>query len=158
MIFMRIDDRFIHGQVGVTWISYVGATELVLINDSLASDSLASMMQKMSAPTSRVVIKSMKDGINYLKQNNDQKRKKMFVIVSSPQDVLRILESGIKIEELNIGHSAHKLDSVEIYPKLFVGKEELEAYKKIEELGISFDLRLVPDHKSRKVVFKDKNI
>ena len=49
--FMRIDDRFIHGQVGVTWISYVGAEEVVLVNDDLFNDSLASMMQKMTLPT-----------------------------------------------------------------------------------------------------------
>ena len=54
---MRIDDRFIHGQVGVTWISYVGAREIVLINDRLAADELGSMMQKMSAPTSKVTIR-----------------------------------------------------------------------------------------------------
>ncbi|MDI9518713.1 MAG: PTS sugar transporter subunit IIB [Bacillota bacterium] len=153
-VFMRIDDRFIHGQVGVTWISYVGAEEVVLVNDDLFNDSLASMMQKMTLPTMKVTIKNLIDGSNYL--NKVQSLRKLFVIVANPQDALYLVNNNLELKTINIGHSAHKEDSKEIYPYLFVGEKELQAYKDLELLGIDLDFRLVPDHKRTHVEFSTK--
>lgn len=147
MFFIRIDDRFIHGQVGVAWISQISPSEIVLLNDKLADDRLASMMQKMSVATSKVTIKNMEDGITYLKGKKTETLKSLFVIVANPQDALKMLDAGMDIKNINIGHSAHKSDSVEVYTYLFVGKEELEAYQKLEQRGVDLDFRLIPSHR-----------
>lgn len=158
MFFIRIDDRFIHGQVGVTWISYLGCKEIVLVNDMLAADSLASMMQKMSASTSKVTIKSMAEGITYLNKKKKERLDQVFVIVGCPQDVLRLLDAGFDIRHVNIGHSAHREDSVEVYPYLFVGEKELEAFQEIERRGVVLDFRLIPSHKKVDLNFKNMKL
>ena len=35
---VRVDDRFIHGQILEAWIPYLGADGVVIINDRLSSD------------------------------------------------------------------------------------------------------------------------
>ena len=152
-MFLRIDDRFIHGQVGVTWISYVGAGEILLANDKLVKDSLACTMQKLSAPTVKVTIKSVSEAIEYIKTLSKEKLNKLFVIVSCPLDALTLVEAGLDIRHINIGHTAHKDESVEIHPCLFVGPKELESFQKLEDKGIDLDFRLVPDHRKPEIKF-----
>lgn len=158
MFFIRIDDRFIHGQVGVTWISHVHASEIVLLNDALAADPLASMMQKMSASTSKVTVKSMDDGIAYLKKLKPQKLDSLFVIVSCPQDALKLIDGGFAITSINIGHSAHKNNSVEVYPYLFLENETLKAYQELEQRGVDLDFRLIPSHKRPNLNFSQMKL
>lgn len=158
MFFLRIDDRFIHGQVGVTWISYTGANEILLANDEIVKDSLACTMQKLSAPTAKVTIKSVSDAIKYMQKIGKDKFDKLFVIVSCPQDALRLIDAGFDIKHINIGHTANKDERVEIHPHLFVGRDELEAFQKLEALGVDLDFRLVPNHKKPKIEFKKISI
>lgn len=158
MFFIRIDDRFIHGQVGVTWISYLGCKEIVLVNDALAADPLASMMQKMSASTSKVTIKSLDEGIIYLKAKKQERLDQVFVIVGCPQDALSLLDAGFDIKHINIGHSAHREDSVEVHPYLFVGQHELEAFQQIEKRGVELDFRLIPSHKKADLNFANMKL
>ena len=35
IVFARVDDRLIHGQVVFRWMDYVGAAELVIVDDEL---------------------------------------------------------------------------------------------------------------------------
>lgn len=158
MFFIRIDDRFIHGQVGVAWISQVHASEIVLINDNLAADSLASMMQKMSAATSKVTVKSVKEGIEYMKKMKQPKLDSLFVIVSCPQDALKLIGGGFDIKYINIGHTAHREYSAEVHPYLFLGKEELKAFQELEQRGIDLDFRLIPTHRKVNLNFSKMQI
>ncbi len=152
-MFLRIDDRFIHGQVGVTWISYVGCDEIVLLNDNLASNQLASMMQKMTVPTMKVTVLNIDQGIAYLSKKNQKSLEKLFVIVSCPQDAIKILDAGFELKSINIGHTAHNDNSTEVYSYLFVDSESLAGFQEIEKRGIHLDFRLVPSHKSPNLNF-----
>ena len=46
--FMRLDDRFIHGQVATTWIRHVAPEALVLVDDEIAADKMRQSLMKMS--------------------------------------------------------------------------------------------------------------
>lgn len=153
MFAIRIDDRFIHGQVGCTWISYNEAKEVLVVNDALAQDSLAITMQKLSAPAVKVSVKSVKDAIPYLQ--NYPNKTHLFVIVSCPQDALALIEAGISFPEINIGHSRHTEFSREIVPHINVDEAALSAYQKLQDLQVPMTFRLVPDHRRITVNFHD---
>lgn len=40
ILLARIDNRLVHGQVGVTWTSAIGANLLVVVDDNAAGDEL----------------------------------------------------------------------------------------------------------------------
>ena len=50
ILLTRIDNRLIHGQVGVTWTKTLGANLLLVANDAVANDS---MQQKLMAVTAK---------------------------------------------------------------------------------------------------------
>ena len=109
----------------------------------------------MSAPTSKVTIITVDDGISYLKKKNEKQLESIFVIVSCPQDALRLLDGGIQINHINIGHTAHRDDTEEVHPDLFVVLEELAAFQELERRGIDLDFRLIPSHKKPDLKFSN---
>ncbi|ELW40605.1 galactosamine-specific PTS system enzyme IIB component [Escherichia coli 99.0670] len=40
ILLTRIDNRLVHGQVGVTWTSTIGANLLVVVDDVVANDDI----------------------------------------------------------------------------------------------------------------------
>ena len=51
IVFARVDDRLIHGQVVFRWMDYVGAAELVIVDDELCKDTfIYRVFRSMLAP------------------------------------------------------------------------------------------------------------
>ena len=64
---VRLDERLTHGQVNTKWISYLGATHVVVVDDESANNAFQTNLLKMSIPEkvkSMVVTcaKAIKDG------------------------------------------------------------------------------------------------
>ena len=55
-IFVRIDDRLLHGQVVVSWIPYLRAKEVVIADDEYANDEFMSELIKSSGPEGVIVL------------------------------------------------------------------------------------------------------
>lgn len=52
IILTRIDNRLIHGQVGVTWTRAIGANLIVVANDEVSEDKLQQKLMKSTASSS----------------------------------------------------------------------------------------------------------
>ena len=50
IVWTRIDDRLIHGQVMTQWIQHADANEVVIIDDGVAKDAFIQMIMKSSVP------------------------------------------------------------------------------------------------------------
>ena len=51
---LRVDDRLIHGQVAVSWTSYLGADTIVVANDKAITDKLMQMAFSRERPLLRL--------------------------------------------------------------------------------------------------------
>ncbi|HAA64900.1 MAG TPA: PTS N-acetylgalactosamine transporter subunit IIB, partial [Thermoanaerobacter sp.] len=49
ILLTRIDNRLVHGQVGVTWVKSLGANLIVVVDDEVANDPLQQQLMKMTA-------------------------------------------------------------------------------------------------------------
>ena len=60
MIYLRLDERLLHGQVTTTWISVLGVTHIILADDKVSNDTVHCQLLKMSAPKeTRLLITSV---------------------------------------------------------------------------------------------------
>ena len=57
ILLTRIDNRLVHGQVGVTWTSSLGANLLVVVDDEAADDKLQQQLMTMTAENAGVGIR-----------------------------------------------------------------------------------------------------
>lgn len=50
ILLTRIDNRLVHGQVGVTWVNHLGANLIVVANDEVAEDEVQQDLMEMVVP------------------------------------------------------------------------------------------------------------
>ena len=83
---LRVDDRLIHGQVAVSWTSYLGADTIVVANDKAITDKLMQMAFNMAKPPQAVLsIKSL-DGAVAVINNPKHAARTIFVVTASVED------------------------------------------------------------------------
>lgn len=56
IVLTRIDNRLVHGQVGVVWTSAIGANLLLVANDAAANDPLQQELMTATAEDRKSVV------------------------------------------------------------------------------------------------------
>lgn len=97
---LRVDDRLIHGQVAVSWTSYLGADTLVVANDKATTDKLMQMAFNMAKPPQAVLsIKSL-DGAVTVVNNPKHAARTIFMVTASVEDARYLMEKCPSISNL----------------------------------------------------------
>lgn len=140
---LRIDNRLIHGQVAVTWKNNVGANAIIVCNDKVAQDPIQKMALPMAARGSKVLVFSVDETIQYAKDNPNET---LFVIAKNPEDGLRIIESGVEIDYVNVGNAAPVAGTkyVMVTKSIAATAEDAEIYRKIADIRGGLKSRMVP--------------
>lgn len=130
---LRIDNRLIHGQVAAAWMREIGADKVIVCNDEVAADPIQKEVLPTTMKDHTIYVLSVDETVQHVK---DHPEEKLFVICKFPQDALRVLESGIDVEEVNVGNAAPLQGSeyVLVTKSIAVTKEDAECYRKIAEL------------------------
>lgn len=130
---LRIDNRLIHGQIAAAWQKYVNAKAIIVCNDKVANDRIQKMALGLAAKDSKVLVFSVQDTIQYVKDNPNES---LFVIAKFPQDGLDILESGVEVGEVNVGNAAPIVGTkyVMVTKSIAVTADDAAIYRKIAAL------------------------
>ena len=131
---LRIDNRLIHGQVAVTWMRRINADAIAVVNDDVAKDRIQKMALPLAARDAKVLVLSHQELQDYVKEHPDES---LFVIAKYPMDALRILESGLEVDEVNVGNAAPIAGTKYVMVEkksIAATKEDAEVYRKIAEL------------------------
>jgi len=147
VVLYRIDDRLIHGQVMTAWSKVTSANHVIIIDDKVVKDTFMCKILTMAAPRDMSVeILSVEDGIKRLK-NLEDSNKKTIVLMKIPEVALKLVEAGIKMPYLNVGGMGAGAGRKPLFRNISASPQEVEQLKKIEELGVPVQLRIVPDDK-----------
>ena len=136
MIYLRLDERLMHGQVTTTWISFLGITHIVIADDKVVNNNVHCQLLKMSAPDGvKMLIQPIDKAITTL---NDERcsNMKLLVICSNLDDVLRIIENCKAIKDVNLANygfqsSMHSETKIMLTSNLSVDEREKEIVRKI---------------------------
>ena len=96
IVWTRIDDRLIHGQVMTQWIQHCGANEVVIVDDGVAKDTFIQMVMKSSVPK-KISLKvfSVKDAITYL--TGEPNNEKILILVKIPSVLVSLRLSMLEV-------------------------------------------------------------
>lgn len=146
---LRIDDRLIHGQVAVMWTKELGVERIIVANDEVAQNEIQKSALLLAAPTSvKAAIVPVDKAMAIV---NDQRAKdmKILVLVNNPTDMLRILESGAKVEKLNLSNYGRQLGGgenikKEVATSVYLDQADVEKFKMIFEVAGDVSYQPVP--------------
>ncbi|HEQ1307352.1 TPA: PTS mannose transporter subunit IIAB [Streptococcus pyogenes] len=149
----RVDTRLLHGQVATAWTSASKADRIIVASDEVAQDDLRKQLIKQAAPGG---VKANVVPISKLIEASKDPRfgnTHALILFQTPQDALRAVEGGVEINELNVGSMAHSTGKTMVNNVLSMDKEDVATFEKLRDLGVTFDVRKVPND-SKKNLFE----
>ncbi|HMK36363.1 MAG TPA: PTS sugar transporter subunit IIB [Desulfomonilaceae bacterium] len=147
IVLVRVDDRFIHGQILEGWLPSTRAQEVLVANDDLANDSLQQMIMQASMPYAIRLVVDCVDQIAALLVASEDGDIRRMVIVDNPVDALRLKRAGVHFEHLNLGNLRSGQSTTSLSRSVLVGDECLEVLCDIVEEGVRVNLQSVPFEK-----------
>lgn len=151
IVFFRIDERLIHGQIAIKWSKYTNAERIVVANDAAAASPIIQKSLKMAAPAGiKTAIKSVEDAIKLLNDPRGEKLK-MLVLVNCPEDASEIAEHVKGIPYINIGNYGRIAPEKPGMPRkmyganIFCDEIEVEHFKKLLDTGLKCIYQTTPE-------------
>lgn len=144
ILLTRIDNRLVHGQVGVTWTTSIGANLLVVVDDMAANDKIQRQLMTMTAESSGVGIRffTIEKTIEVIGKASPSQ--KIFLICKTPETVRKLVDGGVNIKEVNIGNMHFSEGKRQLTKKVFVDDKDMEDLKYIQKMGINVYIQDTP--------------
>ena len=143
IVLARVDTRLLHGQVATNWAKSTNPDRIIVVSDSVAKDDLRKKLIEQAAPPGVKAHTIPLDKLVEVSKDTRFGGTKALLLFENPQDALYVVEKGVEIKELNIGSMAHSVGKVLVNNVLSMNQEDVETYKKLNELGVKFDVRKV---------------
>jgi PTS system galactosamine-specific IIB component len=144
ILLTRIDNRLVHGQVGVTWTQTIGANLIIVADDQVVQDSLQQSLMSVTAKSSNVGIRFFT--LQHLADIIDRAapQQKIFVVVRTPADARKLVELGMTLREVNVGNMHFAPGKHALTKKVYVDDKDMEDLKFIASSGSEVYCQDVP--------------
>lgn len=144
IVLTRIDNRLVHGQVGVTWTKTIGANLLLVANDEAAQDKLQQQLMAVTAKSSGVGIRFFTIDKTAAIIDRAAPSQKIFIVCKTPQDVRRLVDKGVLLKEVNVGNMHFSEGKRQITKKVYVDDQDMDDLKYVASKGVHVYIQDVP--------------
>lgn len=153
ILLTRIDNRLVHGQVGVIWTSSIGANLLLVANDDVAKDPLQQKLMQSTSESSGAQIRffSIQKTIDII--GKAAPRQKIFIIVKTPTDAVKLVDGGAPIKEIDVGNMHFSTGKEKVTDKVYVDQQDKDDLMKLVNAGVNIYIQDVPGDKKVPIDF-----
>ncbi|MBP5429287.1 MAG: PTS sugar transporter subunit IIB [Elusimicrobiaceae bacterium] len=145
IIFARVDDRLIHGQIVQAWLPELNVDEVVIPCAKHREKLLNKNLLRLSLPYEyALTVLDSHRCMQYAR--NSQKR--LFLLMGTLQELADLIEDGLQIKSVNIGGMHFKENAQKLDDNVFLDEDDKHWLKIIDALGIRIETRAVPNAKS----------
>ncbi|MBE9389316.1 mannose/fructose/sorbose PTS transporter subunit IIA [Vagococcus salmoninarum] len=144
----RVDSRLLHGQVATAWTKSILPNRIIVVSDAVAKDNMRKKLIEQAAPPGVKANVIPVDKMIEISKDPRFGNTKALLLFENPQDVLRAIDGGVEISNLNIGSMAHSVGKVVVSKVLSLGNDDVKAFEAMKAQGIKFDVRKVPNDSS----------
>ncbi|HDX8857505.1 TPA: PTS sugar transporter subunit IIB [Klebsiella michiganensis] len=150
----RIDDRLIHGQVTTVWSKVANAQRIIICNDDVYNDDVRRTLLRQAAPPGmKVNVVNIEKAVAVY-HNPQYQDETVFYLFTNPQDVLTMVQQGVKIATLNIGGMAWRPGKKQLTKAVSLDAADINAFQQLDKLGVKLDLRVVASYPSVNILDK----
>ncbi|QNE51094.1 mannose/fructose/sorbose PTS transporter subunit IIB [Klebsiella michiganensis] len=150
----RIDDRLIHGQVTTVWSKVANAQRIIICNDDVYNDDVRRTLLRQAAPPGmKVNVVNIEKAVAVY-HNPQYQDETVFYLFTNPQDVLTMVQQGVKIATLNIGGMVWRPGKKQLTKAVSLDAADINAFQQLDTLGVKLDLRVVASDPSVNILDK----
>lgn len=143
VVLYRIDERLIHGQVMVAWISKTGANTVVIVDEASAKDEFMAQVYQLAAPSGIKVDVVGVPAFREVVAHEDGR--KAIVLFKGPKEAAEALKEGVPVEELIVGNVATTPQRQKYTKYAYLSEAEKGMLAELQELGWAVNMQLLPD-------------
>ena len=150
----RIDDSLIHGQVTTVWSKVANAQRIIICNDDVYNDDVRRTLLRQAAPPGmKVNVVNIEKAVAVY-HNPQYQDETVFYLFTNPQDVLTMVQQGVKIATLNIGGMAWRPGKKQLTKAVSLDAADIDAFQQLDKLSVKLDLRVVASDPSVNILDK----
>ncbi|OAT27763.1 PTS system N-acetylgalactosamine-specific IIB component [Buttiauxella brennerae ATCC 51605] len=143
IVLSRIDERLIHGQVGVQWVGFAGANLVLVANDEVAEDSVQqNLMEMVLAEGIAVRFWSLQKVIDNIHRATD--RQKILLVCKNPDDFLTLVKGDVPVKRINVGNMHYAEGKQQIAKTVSVDDQDIAAFNGLQKAGVECFVQGVP--------------
>jgi PTS system mannose-specific IIB component len=148
IVFVRIDNRLIHGQVSAAWMAAFDAGVILVADDGVAQDDIQRKVLHMAAPAGcRVDVLTTGDAAGKI-LSGAYDRDKVFLLVKTPAGIKAIVDAGVAIPEVNIGNMHYSPGKRQISKSVSVDDRDVEIFRELAGKGVKLEVRWLPSSRA----------
>lgn len=155
ILLTRIDNRLVHGQVGVAWTSALAGCNLIVVADDLAAqDPLQQSLMTATARNAGCGIRffSLDKTISVIHKASASQH--IFLVVRDPQGARKLVEGGVPIDKLCIGNMhVGPGKTITKDAHVYMDDRDREDLRAIRAKGVDVYIQIAPG--DRKLSFND---
>lgn len=146
ILLTRIDNRLVHGQVGVAWTGSLSGCNLIVVADDLAAaDPVQQSLMSATAKSAGCGIRffTLEKTIAVIHKASASQH--IFLIVRDPQAARKLVEGGVPIDKLCIGNmhvGPGKKVTGEAH--VYMDEQDKEDLRAIRAKGVDVYIQIAP--------------
>ncbi|MBP5403921.1 MAG: PTS sugar transporter subunit IIB [Elusimicrobiaceae bacterium] len=145
IIFARVDDRLIHGQIVQAWLPELNVDEVLIPCSKHRAVMLNKNLLRLSLPYEyELTVLDSHACVQYARKSN----KRILALMGTLQELADLIEDGLQIKSINIGGMHFKDNAQKLAENVFLDEQDKHWLKVIKGLGIQIETRAVPNAKS----------
>ncbi len=156
IVFIRCDDRLIHGQCQTKIIPLNKITRVIGVDDATAANPMLKRIFEMAAPQGvKVTVHSVADALTPIRKCmiND---KRTLIITRRPSTLLKIYKAIPDLmKTINVANMPKEKDGFWVRRDIWVNEEELAALKELDALGATIQFQQFLGDGQPELYFKD---
>ena len=144
IVLIRIDDRLIHGQIVEGWLKSIHVNHIVVVSDEVARDKMQQVLLGMAVPSGvKVASYSIENAAKKIRENYFLSDR-VLLLLSSPRDVLRLMNAGVEVPSVNVGGMHYTPGKKQLLRNLSVDDDDISALIEISRKGAELEGRVLP--------------
>ena len=144
ILLTRIDNRLVHGQVGVTWTKTLGANLIVVADDTVANEPMQQTLMGVTAKSSGAGIRFFTIEKTAAIIGNAAPEQKIFIVCRTPKQVRLLVEKGVNLKDVNVGNMHYSEGKRSLTKKVYVNDEDMDDLKFLASQGVNVYVQDVP--------------
>lgn len=146
MLWFRIDNRLVHGQVIETWLPHVRAKILLVANDELAQDELRQEIMSLAVPSHvKFLCCTVHDlGETLRKVQPTASPENTVILFATCEDARMAHMSGLTFDLVNIGNLHYGPGKEQVCEHIALSADDRGCLQYFKDHGVEIDFRCVP--------------
>ena len=133
---VRIDDRLVHGQVVEGWVKSLRINHIVVASDAVDADDTQKALFFLAVPHGVQLTSSRVIDAAAAWKAGHWKNGRVLILVSTPEDALRLSEAGAPVKSINLGGLHFRAGRVQILKGISLDDHDVKALKALAAKGI----------------------